>query len=98
MSNRGCILADADMEPAMTLRAMKRATIIKHSLAINARVTRISLEDGFWEALKKIAVERRLTVSTLVSEIDGNRREGNRSSALRVYVLQYYQERTHTGQ
>lgn len=59
----------------------------KHSLLISGHYTSISLEDAFWEELKQIAKKRQLTLSSLVAEVDNNR-QGNLSSALRLFVLQ----------
>jgi predicted DNA-binding ribbon-helix-helix protein len=47
----------------------------------------VSLEDQFWAALKEIAADRHLTLSELVSDIDNERKHGNLSSALRLFVL-----------
>jgi predicted DNA-binding ribbon-helix-helix protein len=53
-------------------------------------VTSISLEDAFWKALKDIAKARGETLTNLVATIDDRRRGGNLSSAIRVFVLDYY--------
>jgi predicted DNA-binding ribbon-helix-helix protein len=66
-------------------------TIVKHSLAIAGHRTSVSLEEAFWEALKRIAAQRGLSISALVAEIDSERGEANLSSALRVYVLRSVQ-------
>jgi len=66
-------------------------TIVKHSLAIAGHRTSVSLEEAFWEALKTIAVQRGVSISSLVAEIDSDRGEANLSSALRVYVLKAVQ-------
>ncbi len=58
----------------------------KRSVVIAGHKTSVSLEDGFWEALKDIAAERGVSVNALVAEIDGAR-TGNLSSAIRVHVL-----------
>jgi predicted DNA-binding ribbon-helix-helix protein len=50
----------------------------------------VSLEDEFWNALKDIAGDRHLTLSELVSGIDAQRQHGNLSSALRLFVLDFY--------
>ena len=47
----------------------------------------MSLEPEFWQALKAIAAARRESLSALVSEVDRTR-QGNLSSALRVFVLE----------
>jgi predicted DNA-binding ribbon-helix-helix protein len=61
--------------------------VIKHSIVIGGHKTSVSLEEAFWEGLKEVAQERNLTLSSMVSEIDINRRQGNLSSAIRLFVL-----------
>ena len=48
------------------------------------------LEDAFWKGLKEIANGQDLTLSDLVASIDTDRRHGNLSSAIRLYVLDHY--------
>jgi len=67
-----------------------RSPVVKRSIVIAGHKTSVSLEDGFWKALKDIADDRDVTLSDLVSTIDGERREGNLSSAIRLFVLNYY--------
>lgn len=74
--------------PAADPAAPQRpATIVKRSLAIAGHRTSISLEDAFWEGLRHIAEERKLSVAALVAEIDATRGANNLSSAIRVFVL-----------
>ena len=61
-------------------------TIGKYSVAIEGHRTSVSLEPEFWQALKDIAAARQASLGALVSEVDRTR-EGNLSSALRVFVL-----------
>ena len=49
----------------------------------------MSLEDEFWNALKEIASDD-VTLSELVGDLDAQRQHGNLSSALRLFVLEYY--------
>ena len=58
----------------------------KYSVEIDGHRTSVSLEPEFWQALKNIAAARRESLSALVSEVDRTR-QGNLSSALRVFVL-----------
>jgi len=58
----------------------------KRSVVIAGHRTSVSLENAFWGALKVLAGQRALTVNQLVTEID-RQRDGNLSSAIRVYVL-----------
>jgi predicted DNA-binding ribbon-helix-helix protein len=50
----------------------------------------VSLEDAFWEGLKEIAGKRRKNLSDLVAVIDSQRQHGNLSSAIRLFVLDFY--------
>lgn len=66
-------------------------------MVVAGRKTGVSLEDEFWDALKKIATERGTTLPRLVTSIKHDRREGrNLSSAIRVFVLGYYQDQRST--
>ena len=65
---------------------MSQPGIVKRSLMIAGHRTSISLEDVFWQGLKQIAAERKMTVPALVTEIDAARPRVNLSSAIRVYV------------
>ena len=52
--------------------------------------TSVSLEDAFWNGLKEIASGRNITLSDLVTAVDSERRQGNLSSAIRLFVLDFY--------
>jgi predicted DNA-binding ribbon-helix-helix protein len=43
--------------------------------------------------MKEISGLRNMTLSELVGEIDGNRQQGNLSSAIRLFVLDYFRNR-----
>ena len=62
------------------------STVTKRSVVIAGRKTSISLEDEFWNGLKAIARHQQRTLSAVVGEID-QKRQGNLSSAIRVYVF-----------
>ena len=64
-----------------------KSSIIKRSVDIDGRKTSVSLEDAFWSDLKEIAHMQRATVSKVIAEIDKGRRQGNLSSAIRLFVL-----------
>ena len=72
-------------------RAMK-SLVISRSININGHKTSISLEEAFWSALKDIAHERGETLSHLVGSIDAKHEFGNLSSAIRLFVLEYYRD------
>jgi predicted DNA-binding ribbon-helix-helix protein len=62
------------------------AAIRKRSVVLAGHRTSVSLEDAFWDALKEIARSQNRSLNDIVGEVDRGR-EGNLSSALRVYVL-----------
>ncbi|MEK9752195.1 MAG: ribbon-helix-helix domain-containing protein [Rhodospirillaceae bacterium] len=63
------------------------AAIRKHSVVLAGHRTSVSIEDAFWNALKAFAAADGRSLNDLVGEVD-RAREGNLSSALRVYVLE----------
>jgi predicted DNA-binding ribbon-helix-helix protein len=69
------------------------SSVVKRSIVIGQHKTSISLEDEFWTAVKEIATSRGTTCSDLVSEINERRQAPNLSSAIRLFVLEYYQDR-----
>jgi len=67
-----------------------KSPVVKRSIVIAGHKTSVSLEDAFWQGLKQIAGQRDLTLSDLVATIDTERRQGNLSSAIRLFVLDFY--------
>lgn len=69
----------------------------KKSVLIAGRhATSICLEDEFFEALQLIAAEQNLSLNQLVTNIDKERSTSNLSSAIRLYILKYYQNKSAT--
>ncbi len=71
-----------------------KSPVVKRSIVIAGHKTSVSLEDAFWRSLKEIAVGRDTTLSDLVAAIDTERRHGNLSSAIRLFVLDHYRARS----
>jgi predicted DNA-binding ribbon-helix-helix protein len=67
-----------------------KSTIVKRSIVLVGHKTSVSLEDAFWTALREIAIARGTTLSNIISSIDAERQQGNLSSAIRLFVLNYY--------
>ena len=67
-----------------------KSPVVKRSIVVAGHKTSVSLEDAFWQGLKEIADEKDLTLSELVATIDTGRNRGNLSSAIRLFVLDYY--------
>jgi predicted DNA-binding ribbon-helix-helix protein len=74
---------------------MPKSATAKRSIVSNGKKTSLSLEDEFWNALKEIAAERHVKLSDLVTAIDGRREHANLSSAVRLFVLDYYRNQAH---
>jgi predicted DNA-binding ribbon-helix-helix protein len=72
-----------------------KSPVVKRSIVVAGHKTSVSLEDAFWKGLKEIASGRDMTLSDLVAAIDSDRRHGNLSSAIRLFVLDFY--RSHAG-
>jgi predicted DNA-binding ribbon-helix-helix protein len=74
--------------------------MMKGSVVIAGRKTSISLESAFWDELKEIWDELReiawtegISISRLVAKIRFDE-QANRSSAVRVFVLEYLRQKT----
>ena len=65
---------------------------MKRSIVIDGHKTSVSLEDGFWVALRDIADDRRETLSQVISRINAERRSINLSSSIRLFVLGFYRD------
>ena len=66
------------------------SSVVKRSVVIGGHKTSVSLEDLFWTELRKIAQARQVTLSKLVTNIDGKREQNNLSSAIRLFVLHHF--------
>ena len=64
----------------------------KFSFRIAGHATSISLEPEFWAAFTRIAAKRETTASALIAQIDAVR-DGNLSSAIRLFVLKELESR-----
>lgn len=74
-----------------------KSPVVKRSIVIAGHKTSVSLEDEFWDALKEIAGRRNVTLSDLVASIDASRSQGNLSSAIRLFVLDYFRSSDSSG-
>jgi predicted DNA-binding ribbon-helix-helix protein len=70
---------------------MKSQTV-KRSVVIGGRKKSISLEEAVWKALRETASYRDVTLLALLTTIDSARNQGNLSSAIRLFVLNFYRE------
>jgi predicted DNA-binding ribbon-helix-helix protein len=70
-----------------------KSPVVKRSIVVAGHKTSVSLEEAFWNGMKEISALRNITLSELVGEIDGNRQQGNLSSAIRLFVLEHFRSR-----
>ena len=70
--------------------------IRKRSVTIAGHKTSLSLEEDFWQELKRLAAAEGLSLNALIERIDrtarGDDPAANLSSAARVYVLERLRE------
>lgn len=71
---------------AASLLSLEAAEIRKRSVVIAGHRTSISVETAFWRQLLKTAEARGVSANRLITEIDRDR-QGNLSSAIRLFVL-----------
>ena len=67
-----------------------KSSVAKRSIVIDGHKTSVSVEDAFWNDLKEIAHTQRTTLSGLIAQIDGVRKQSNLSSAIRLFVLEHF--------
>ena len=60
------------------------------NIRIEGQRTSMRLEDGFWLALAEIANRSGVSVSALCERILRDAHRGNRTSAIRVFVLDWF--------
>ena len=68
-----------------------QAVVKKRSIMVGGRKTSISLENEFWDELNLIARTRNTSISIIVGSI-ATERPQNLSSAVRVFILDYYRK------
>ena len=79
---------------------MPERTSTKRSILLKEHKTSVTLEDPFWVSLKEIAAAQGTRASQLVATIDKDRRKAhnaNLSSAVRLFVLNYYRQQNGRG-
>ncbi len=82
-----------DIEPDDHAAPPRGYAVIKRSVMVGGHKTSVSLEDAFWISLKDIALRSSLSLSALLEKIDRHRQTSNLSSAIRLFVLDYFRKR-----
>jgi predicted DNA-binding ribbon-helix-helix protein len=68
----------------------KSSLVVKRGVRTAERKIGFTLEDAFWNALYEIAATENTSRPELVVMIDKKRSHPNLSSAIRLFVLDYY--------
>jgi predicted DNA-binding ribbon-helix-helix protein len=71
-------------------KGLMQPAVVKRSIVVRGHKTGVTLEDAFWSALRQIAQDEDSTLGALVGKIDSERDAPNLSSAIRVYILEYF--------
>jgi predicted DNA-binding ribbon-helix-helix protein len=71
-------------------RIPESTTLVIHNLVVGGHRTSVRLEPVMWDALHDIARRLRVTTHDLVTEIDRERTESSLTSAIRVYIVDFY--------
>ena len=69
---------------------MAESRLINRNVVAARGRTSMRLEPELWDALLEICLREDLDTSTLIRQIESEGHRGGRTSAVRVYVLQYY--------
>jgi predicted DNA-binding ribbon-helix-helix protein len=72
--------------------SVAKRVVARHSIVLAGHRTSVSLEDEFWSGLREIADRRDKSASHLIATINANRKNANLSSAIRLFVLNFYQK------
>jgi predicted DNA-binding ribbon-helix-helix protein len=65
---------------------------VKRAFVIAGRKKSISLEEVVWRSLEEISTCRDVTLVALLTDIASTKYQGNLSSAIRLFVLNFYRE------
>ncbi|WOH82125.1 ribbon-helix-helix domain-containing protein [Bradyrhizobium sp. BEA-2-5] len=72
--------------------------IVKRSITMARRETCVTLEEAFWKGFKEIASKRNMRPGDLAAIIKKEGQCSNLSSAIRLFVLDYYRGLCHDCQ
>ena len=69
---------------------MPRSRLVNRNVVAGSGRTSMRLEPELWDALAEICGREGQGLHELIRNIDGQRERGGRTSAVRVFVLQYF--------
>jgi predicted DNA-binding ribbon-helix-helix protein len=66
------------------------SSLVIHNVVVGRHRTSVRLEPVMWDALQDIARRHRVTLHTLVTDIDRERTASSLTAAIRVYIVDFY--------
>ncbi|HJS85500.1 MAG TPA: ribbon-helix-helix domain-containing protein [Acetobacteraceae bacterium] len=69
---------------------MARSRLVNRNVVAGSGRTSMRLEPELWDALAEICEREGRGIHDLIRGIDGQRERGGRTSAVRVFVVQYF--------
>ena len=73
------------------------SSLVIRNVVVGGHRTSVRLEPVMWEALRDIAMRRKVTLHDLVTEIDRERTASSLTAAIRVYIVDFYRSAALTG-
>ncbi len=67
------------------------STLDNRNVTVAGRRTSIRLEPPMWDALHNVCARERATVNEVVTAIERSRTESSLTSAIRVFLLRYFE-------
>jgi predicted DNA-binding ribbon-helix-helix protein len=71
----------------------RKSRLVNRNVVTAARRTSMRLEPEFWQALNQIAERERLSCHELIRRVDNAAPTAVRTSAVRVFILEYFRGR-----
>jgi predicted DNA-binding ribbon-helix-helix protein len=67
-----------------------KSVVVNRTVTVAGRKTSVRLEHAFWRGLKEIAAWREMSLPDLITAIDAEGHDEDLSSAIRLFVLNFY--------
>ena len=68
-----------------------KPVVVKRTVVVGGQKTSVSLEHAFWRGLREIAAWQDVSLADVIASIDAEAQdEADLSSAIRLYVLNFY--------
>jgi predicted DNA-binding ribbon-helix-helix protein len=77
------------------VRAASNPHLPIRNVIVKGRRTSVRLEPAMWDALQEIVTLQGQTVNQLLTEIDRRRGHASLTSAIRVYIVEFYRSAAH---